>query len=353
VPEVSDNLSPQRRDIGILTNIAGSVAMQEVLGHLSSAIGNTGGVLVTGEPGAGHELIARAIHLSSHSSQALSVERLLLTAMQRSFSQRSYITVDCADRLDLEERLFGLAQPGTASETTALERLTDTCVVSTAHGGTLVLRHLPEMPSRLQRRLARLLRDGEAQLVKDGTEVLAPIALRAVATAEREGDLVPELLRRLPVTIHVPPLRERREDIPGLVRCLLGELSMAAGVAPRIASRQAVELLAALPWRGNVSELEGLLRTLVAHIPGRHIRLAHVLEYVRLDGRATVTTYTGTLKEARECFERDYVAAVLDRHRGRMAEAAKALGLQRTNFYRKVRQLSVTRGSGKRHLSER
>jgi DNA-binding NtrC family response regulator len=328
--------------------------MQKALGQLSAAIGDTGGVLVTGESGAGHEVITRAVHLSTDSLQGTSAERLLLKAMLRPHTQRPYVIVDCADRLDLEERLFGAAKPQTVGETVELERLSDTCVVSAALGGSLVLRHLPEMPPRLQLRLARLLRNGEAHLVREGqAEALIPIALRALATAEREGDVVPELLRRLPLAIHVPPLRERREDVPGLVRCLLSELSMAAGVAPKVASRQAVELLTALPWRGNVSELEALLRTLVAQIPGRHIRLAHVLEYVRLDGRASATSYTGTLKEARECFERDYVAAVLDRHRGRMAEAAKTLGLQRTNLYRKVRQLSVTRGSGKRQLSDR
>jgi DNA-binding NtrC family response regulator len=274
--------------------------------------------------------------------------------MQRHSSHRPFVALDCSDRLGLEERLFGLATLSSGEAITGLEQLTAACIVTAAHGGTLVLRHLPEMPVRLQTRLARLLRDGEAHIVRSGSEpALVPIAVRVVGTAEREGELVPELARRLPVTINVPPLRERREDIPGLVRCLLGELSMAAGVAPKVASRQATELLSALPWRGNVSELEALLRTLVTHTPGRQIRLAHVLEYVRLDGRATVTTYTGTLKEARECFERDYVAAVLDRHRGRMAEAAKTLGLQRTNLYRKVRQLSVTRGSGKRQVSER
>ena len=263
------------------------------------------------------------------------------------------MTLDCSSRLDLEERRFG-GTPAASSDSGDLEQLTDACTLKAAHGGTLVLRHLPEMPTRLQTRLARLLRDGEARVSHAGADpVVASIAVRVVGTAEREGDLMPELLRRLPVTINVPSLRERRDDIPGLVRCLLSELSMSAGVAPKVASRQAVELLSALPWRGNVSELEALLRTLVTHVPARHIRLAHVLEYVRLDGRVTVTTYTGTLKEARECFERDYVAAVLARHRGRMAEAAKTLGLQRTNLYRKVRQLSVSRGSRKRQVSER
>ena len=86
-----------------------------------------------------------------------------------------------------------------------------------------------------------------------------------------------------------------------------------------------------------------LLRRLAVKVPSRQIRLADVLAHVRLDAQPAAAVYGGTLREARESFERDYVAAVLDQHRGRMAEAARALGLQRTNLYRKVRQLSVQR----------
>ena len=108
-------------------------------------------------------------------------------------------------------------------------------------------------------------------------------------------------------------------------------------------SRQAAQLLSALPWRGNVRELRALLGALVLKVSDVRIRQADVLENVRLEGGPTTFVYAGTLREARERFERDYVTAVLEQHRGRMAEAAKALGIQRTNLYRKVRQLAVKR----------
>jgi two-component system nitrogen regulation response regulator NtrX len=111
-------------------------------------------------------------------------------------------------------------------------------------------------------------------------------------------------------------------------------------------SKQAAALLCALPWRGNFVELTGLLRVLVMKVPDRLIRLSDVLANVRLDGSAVTFQGRGTLKEARERFEREYVAAVLELHRGRMAEAARALGIQRTNLYRKIRQLSVQRKIG-------
>jgi DNA-binding NtrC family response regulator len=108
-------------------------------------------------------------------------------------------------------------------------------------------------------------------------------------------------------------------------------------------STHAADLLSALPWRGNLVELKTFLTALVGTVPGRLIRLSDVLANVRLDGAPSPFLYTGTLREAREHFEKDYVASVLRRHHGRMGEAAKALGIQRTNLYRKVRQLSLKR----------
>jgi two-component system, NtrC family, nitrogen regulation response regulator NtrX len=147
------------------------------------------------------------------------------------------------------------------------------------------------------------------------------------------------------MTIHMPPLRRRREDIPALVRYLLADICEELDLPGKTVSTQATELLAALPWRRNVLELQDLLRTLAVQTPGRLIRLADILARVELEGGSAQPTfeYTGTLKQARARFERDYVAAVLEQHHGRMGEAAKALGIQRTNLYRKVRQLSVKR----------
>ncbi len=102
--------------------------------------------------------------------------------------------------------------------------------------------------------------------------------------------------------------------------------------------------MAALPWRGNFTELKGLLRSLVFKVPGRLIRLADVLANVRLDGEAATFAFGGSLKQAREQFEREYVAAVLQQRHGRVAEAAKALGMERPNLYRKMRALRIPAG---------
>ena len=326
--------------------------MQDALRSLEAALAGPSGVLVCGEPGSGRDLFARAIHCGTEGRDQATAEALLRRCMREIPAVRPLVRVDCAQREGLEERLFGTAAD--IPHDTAPDRVRAGSALHTALGGTLVLRRLPEMPMRLQVRLGRLMRQGELVVCDPGgPERAHHVAIRPVATADLPDDeIAPELHRRVAqVVIAVPPLRSRREDIPALVRLTLADMCAAAGIPGKTVSNQALALLAALPWRGNVRELETLLRHLMRQVPGRHVRLAHVLAHVRLDGRAEAPRYRGTLREAREQFERDYVSAVLEQHRGRMAEAAQALGVQRTNLYRKVRQLAVRRESPRAHLS--
>jgi two-component system nitrogen regulation response regulator NtrX len=166
----------------------------------------------------------------------------------------------------------------------------------------------------------------------------------AVERSVQDGQIRDDLFRRLSVIrIEMPPLRQRREDIPAIANCFLRNICAAARVPPKTFSRSALSLLAALPWRGNAAELQTLLAMIVE---GRHanvIALEDILLHVRLDGGPATIASGGTLKQARARFEREYIASVLEQHRGRISEAAKALGIQRTNLYRKMRALRVGR----------
>ena len=114
--------------------------------------------------------------------------------------------------------------------------------------------------------------------------------------------------------------------------------------APKTISRSALALISALPWRGNAVELRALLESIVAGLPaGRGIGLEDLLAQVRLDCGSVVFAAGGTLRQARTRFEREYIAAVLEQNQGRISDTAKALGIQRTNLYRKMRTLRVTR----------
>jgi two-component system nitrogen regulation response regulator NtrX len=165
----------------------------------------------------------------------------------------------------------------------------------------------------------------------------------------RDGRVREDLVRRLSaVCIDVPPLRKRREDIPTLANYFVREISAKLGVPPAVLSRSAVSLICALPWRRNAVELRTLLEAIVSGLGNsRGIGIEHVLAHLKLDGDDVAFAYGGTLRQARIRFEREYIAAVLDQHRGRISEAAKVLGIQRTNLYRKIRVLHV--GRGKKH----
>jgi DNA-binding NtrC family response regulator len=312
---------------------AHSPAMRLVADGVRAAAEAPGGVLVCGEPGSGRQVVARAIH-----------------AMAR--PDGPFVMVDCRnqDVSALEERLFGAATetPSTNGRRTA-ERLGRNSAVWEARGGTLLLAHVMDAPTRVQARLARLIRDGEAAF-GDKRAALA-LDLRPVATTEpnpeavvADGRLRRDLFERLEhVRIDVPPLRRRREDVPLLAVHLLRQMSAARGSTPPRLSRSALALLAALPWPGNGRELGALLELLLQRGSRPVIELDDVLNHVRLDGISPRLEGGGTLRDAKARFERDWITAVLMKHHGRVGDAARALGIQRTNLYRKVRQLNVAR----------
>jgi len=315
--------------------IAQSPAMRRVAELVTEAARSRVSVAITGEPGTGRTLAARTIH-------GLADDR----------GTRPLVIEDCTGDTpqDLERRLFGVMSAPARSVPAAAEQIGDTGAIARAIGGTLLLRNLADAPARLQIRLARLLRDGEAVLL-NGTRTSVELDVQVIAmfdpgvdAAISEGGLRGDLIRALAqIRIDMPPLRRRREDIPLLALHTLHALCRERNVPAKSLSRAAVQVVTALPWPGNASELRRLLEALVDSVPGPVIQLEDVLEQATLDGLAAPADVGATLRDARARFERDCISAVLMRHRGRVPEAAKALGIQRTNLYRKIRQLNVAR----------
>lgn len=316
-----------------------SPAMRLVMDLVQRAAPGRCGMLICGERGTGREMIARAIHLHGTNRNA------------------PFVKVDCAGATpegeDVELQLFGalVKRAGTAGppERRSLERVSRSSRLAEAAGGTLFLENLVELPARVQGRLLRVLRDREA-FVDEGREAMAldirPIAAvdGSVGSALDEGRLRPDLHERLSlIRVEVPALRQRREDIPVLAAHFLKELCRASGKPVKTLTKPALTLLAALPWRGNALELRALLERLILLAPGGLIRLEDVLAHTQLEGSVSPTGLDATLRQARAKFERDYIAAVLQQHRGRIADAARVLGIQRTNLYRKMRRLNLMR----------
>jgi DNA-binding NtrC family response regulator len=314
-----------------------SPAMREVSALIARAATMRAGVLVRGEEGTGREIVGRAIHAA------------------QSRGAGAFVKIDCAayegDQLDAA--LFGSApRPGIGEPVRGLQRVSRSSRLYAAHQGTLYLQNVAEAPARAQARLARVLRDREAVLAETGAVVdldvrpMAGVNTRFDAAVE-EGRVRDDLFRRLSVVrIDVPPLRRRREDIPALANYFLREVCARQRVPPKTLSRSALSLIAALPWRGNAAELRALIESVVTGLSGnRGIGLDDVLAHVRLDGGPALFLQAGTLRQARARFEREYITGVLEQHHGRISDAAKALGIQRTNLYRKLRSLRVAPGS--------
>jgi two-component system, NtrC family, nitrogen regulation response regulator NtrX len=278
-----------------------SPAIREVLALVRRIAPSRCNVLVLGERGTGRESVARAVHGQSPRRD------------------RPFVKIECGSERD---GLSVLMQGSVAS------------------GSTVYLDDMNELPEPAQRQLTGVMRGREGVDTAD-LRFIAGVAPR-VDDAVGRGELRADLVETLSVVrVELPPLRQRTEDIPLLGTHFLKEACRRNGIPPKTFSRSALTLLAALPWPGNTAELRALAERLAVLITRGVVLLEDVLANVRLEGAEALGGPSGTLREARERFERDYVAAVLQHHRGRMGDAAKELGIERTNLYRKIKQLNI------------
>lgn len=323
VPEAESEIGPSL--------VALSPAMRAVRDLAARASASAASVLVVGEPGSGRVEIAKSIHQDSRRTAAACLVEP--AAFEPPF--------------DAEQWLFGVGSRRTRMSSDSPEPVGPDAALDAARGGTIVLRGVVDWPTRTQARLARALRDGEV-VTADGTSLdlevrLITVADPAIDGAVADGRLRRDLFSRLAgLRIEVPPYRRRREDLPQLIAAQARHIANEAGIPTKAFTRAAITVLAALPWPRNGDDLRECLTALITRISRPVIELEDVLAHTCLDARAPVDTGL-TLRAAKAQFERDCISAVLHRHHGRMGEAAKALGIQRTNLYRKVRQLKVAR----------
>ena len=311
---------------GALELDGGSAAILRVQELARRAAVVESGVLLVADRGCAVEPVARELHERGRSPTA------------------PYLVVDCAagDYLHVARHLFGEVADHTPSD---LESITADSRIAAARGGTLFLQDITELSAAVQTRLARVVRDGEVRI--DGEP--AAIGLRLMASAPpsidadvRENRFRADLYRRLAASrIDLPPLGDRAEDVPTLAVRLLEELCAEQSLPARSFTPTALALLAALTWPGNLAELRGVIERVVADARHDVIQIEDLLPALRLDRVPAPFAPAGSLREARLRFEREYIAAVLQHHGWRAAEAAHTLGIQRPNLYRKTRQLGI------------
>jgi DNA-binding NtrC family response regulator len=262
-----------------------------------------------------------------------------------------FLHVDCTDpdADGLHAAVFGERRRRAGHD---LEALGPGSVFVAARRGTVFLENVGELPAAIQRGLARVLRDGEARVGARGRVRLsarviasAPPSLQADA---REGRFRADLLRRfgaLPAI--VPPLRDRAEDLRAIVHRVAAEIAVGSDRPAPAFTQAALTVLAALPWPGNIDELRATLQRVLRATAGtiRQEDLLHLLPIPPMAGAAARVNPGVSLREARRRFEREYIAAVLEQHDWRMRDAARTLGIERANLYRKTRQLGIVRAA--------
>jgi two-component system response regulator PilR (NtrC family) len=299
------------------TLIGESGAIRAVRDQIARSAGTSSNVLITGESGVGKELVARAVH-------AASARR-----------DRAFIALNCGAIPDtlLESQLFGHLR---GAFTTAVQANPGLFVV--ANHGTLFLDEIGELPLPLQVKLLRVIEEKHVWPV-GGTRPV-PVDVRLIASTNRDlasevagGRFRTDLFYRLNVLhLKLPPLRERRGDIPLLVDHLVDRLNAKLGTRFLGVEREALRALIGQPWKGNVRELENVLERAMVLGGGDLITLRDV----SADLTAPAGPLPRDLREAVRRFERQHVMEVVAEARSDKREAAQVLGISLASLYRKL-----------------
>lgn len=320
--------------------VCASRAMSRVLEQIHKIRSSDVTVLITGESGTGKELIARAVHAGS------------------SRKTSTFLPFNCsaAPRDMIESQLFGYRK---GAFTGAVE--TNPGIIRAAERGTLFLDEIGDLPLELQPKLLRFLQEGEIHPIGEGKPLHVDVRVVAATNSDlervvSEGKFREDLFHRLNVIrIQVPPLRERREEIPALVNHYLNQYQQESAKSDVQISEEALDLMVVYEWPGNVRQLCNELRRIVAYSESGTIATPDMLsqEIARATHRipaVAVPSKTSqihapvpvgeTLAEAVEDLERRMIQDALRRSDGNIARAAKELGLSRKGLYLKMDRLN-------------
>jgi two-component system nitrogen regulation response regulator NtrX len=328
-----ENAELKLRAGGELDLVGASPAMNQLRQQIERVAPTGSRVLITGAPGSGKEVVGRLLHARSRRAQG------------------PFVAVNCAtmrpDRLEIE--LFGCeaSNDGSLRKIGTFER---------AHGGTLFLDEVADMPLETQGKIVRALQEQTFERVGGSRRV--EVDVRVIASSNRElsaeiaaGRFREDLFYRLNVVpIRVPPVRERREDIPLLARHFMARGAEAARIAAREFGEDALAALQAYPWPGNVRQLRNVIDWLLIMAPGDSNEPVHsdmlpneitaiAPTVVKWDKGSEIMTLP--LRDAREVFEREYLLAQVTRFGGNISRTAAFVGMERSALHRKLKSLGV------------
>ncbi|MFH5926268.1 sigma-54-dependent transcriptional regulator [Roseomonas xinghualingensis] len=321
---------------GSETELVGTSSLVAGIRNAIEKVAPTGSrVLITGPAGSGKEVAARMIHARSRRAD------------------EPFVALNCAtlNPARFEEELFGVEG---GPDPIALPRRQG--VLERAHGGTLLLDEVADMPLETQGKIVRALQEQGFERIGGATRV--KVDVRVTATTNRDlsaeiaaGRFREDLFYRLAVVpIRMPSLRERREDVPALARHFMAKSAENSGVPPREISEDAMAAMQAYDWPGNVRQLRNLVDWLLIMAPGGPadpIRPEMLPPEVgsaapamlKLDRSSEIMTLP--LRDARELFERQYLEAQLLRFGGNISRTANFVGMERSALHRKLKFLGV------------
>jgi two-component system nitrogen regulation response regulator NtrX len=315
-----------------------SPAMQQLRQLIQTAGPTNSRVLIGGENGTGKELVARAIHLQS------------------TRSNRPFVAMNCAAIPEtlIESELFG-HEKGSFTGATSMKR----GQFEQADGGTLFLDEIADMSLNTQAKVLRALQ--EQQFTRVGGTKLLKVDVRVLAASNKnllkeieKGTFRDDLFYRLNVVpIIVPPLRERSEDIPLLIRHFMKAHAEEQGLRMKEVSPEAMEVFQQYDWPGNIRELRNLIERLMIMVPEPVIGPSHV--GVSLEARPIGSTPQfaiptvdpifmqsyDSLRDASNAFEKDYIGRKLREHHWNISRTAEELKIERSHLHRKIKLLDV------------
>lgn len=306
-----------------VTMVGESVAWKNVLRQTEKVAPSDITVLITGESGTGKEVLARALHRYS--------ER----------RQRPFIPVNCSGLPEnlLESELFGVVKGAFSGAVKDREGL-----IRTAKDGTVFLDEISELAHSSQAKLLRVLQDGEVRPL--GSDAVSVVSARFIAASNRdlrkmvdEGNFREDLYYRIsPYVIHIPPLRERWEDIPYLAKQFVYCYSAREGKSTPILTSEAIAHLQTYDWPGNVRQLENVIRSVLLFHEGEYLQAADFPpEIFKITDHPNQTG----LKEVINRFERSYIQRVLLEQNGDKKNAAEQLQISLTTLYQKIKDLGI------------
>src|SRR5215469_9133668 len=308
--------------------VGDSIPMKALRQQIQLMAPTNGRVLIFGESGTGKELVARAIHAQSPRKDEMFVE------------------VNCAAIPEdlIESELFGHRRGSFPAAATDKEGK-----FLKAHAGTLFLDEVGDMSLKTQSKVLRTLE--EQSFTPVGSDEPVTVDVRVIASTNKDleeeisrGNFREDLFYRLNVIpFFVPPLRERKEDIPLFTRHFLKEFAATYARRPREITDDAIEILMRYSWPGNVRELRNVIERIVIMNPTTtRFDSKHLPPLVYRDGgRRAPKSEFSTLHQARDAYERDYILKKLDETHGNVTRAAEVLGLERSHLYRKMKALGI------------